>query len=206
MPCLTPRDPSAAACTGLWGRCRVRGFNYFQDIFSTPVCPRSVVSLHMSEILCSSDTLPVYCPAFFAPSLPPPNAALLGPPILPRPHFQGEKKKIQIPCAELTFVFFSFLFLVKYYRLFCWEKKSWYCVSMFLSTFIKHSHFINGKRPQCVPESFFLLVLSCTTNSKSGAISFKKKMNSFKNHDKFYANQINYYYYYYTYFFDYIHT
>lgn len=104
---------------------------------------------------------------FFALRLPSPNAAVLGLPTPSRPPPSREKKKNTNPSAELTFVSFSFLFLVKYYRLFCWKKKSWYCVSMFLSTFNKHSHFINGKRPQCVPAFFFSFVLFSNFNFES---------------------------------------
>lgn len=79
--------------------------------------------LHTSEILSSTDSPPVYCSASFALSLPPLNAALSWTASPPPSHLQGKKKNTN-PCAELTFVSFSFLFLVKYYRLFCWKKKS----------------------------------------------------------------------------------
>lgn len=134
LPCLTPAlsllPPAGVSEGGAGGRSRTEGLIIPSTLdtpsfFIHPVCVLTPLGLCSQTlppaVLSSSDSPPVYCSAFFALSLPPPNAALLGQPS-PNPQPPSRGKKITNPCAELTFVSFSFLFLVKYYRLFCWKK------------------------------------------------------------------------------------
>lgn len=139
LPCLTPAlsllPPAGVSEGGTDGRSRIGGFHHSQyirhSLFFYPTRVRPHSPRPPPPNLCSCFTRLKLSPLrtlcqfiallFFALSLPPPNAAPLGLPSFPLPHLQG--KKNTNPCAELTFVSFSFLFLVKYYRLFCWKKK-----------------------------------------------------------------------------------